>query len=634
MNDTSKRPVFTWILLGWIAVSFGLRLYFLDNLRWTYDEGIHVLLAQMLARGYTPYTELFVSYPPLYTWSIGWTWRLFGTIESLQILMSLYTMTGLLGVGLIAWRLGGLWAGICASIFLSLEPGFFRGSRGVLTEVPSISVAALAIACAAVYLWGDEAHKNWGWLAVSGVTLAASLMLKILSPFVAGLVPLMILIRQLQIGNQQDRSQFWRRLVIDGLIWGLALILPILAFTLIYDVPALFNQVIRFRFASRGAYEGEINNFLFMFSFLRDNWVISMLALVGLWPLGRQRLRQGWFVLIWLMLAVTFAMIQVPLRDKHLPLLLPPLSIMAGMGLGWLVQLARGMRRQKKLAGILSTVLVIALLLVYIWQTGQVFAGYNGYQPQYLSGSDQILVDFIQRFTAPDDCLITDAPTLAFVANRPVPPNLAEVSSARLRSGYLTYDELVSTTEAYGCQAVAPVAKRLKRTHPDFVEWAKGRFLGLWLYDGGTEVLLAQPIAKLQPTHPLHITFGEQVELMGFDVMQEDVGADRAVYLSLYWRARKPFTTDYTVFVHLRDGSNNTLVNGDHQPYNGHVPTSRWPVGQTVKETIRMDLPHNLPGGEYRIVVGLYSLDTLERLPVNDDVSGESAVVISGILVQ
>ncbi len=57
-------------------------------------------------------------------------------------------------------------------------------------------------------------------------------------------------------------------------------------------------------------------------------------------------------------------------------------------------------------------------------------------------------------------------------------------------------------------------------------------------------------------------------------------------------------------------------------------------MGQTVKETIRMDLPHNLPGGEYRIVVGLYSLDTLERLPVNDDVSGESAVVISGILVQ
>ena len=162
-----------------IGVSFGLRLYFLDNLRWTYDEGIHVLLAQMLARGYTPYTELFVSYPPLYTLSIDWTWRLFGTVESLQILMSLYTMAGLAGVGLIAWRLGGFWAGIFAPIFISLEPWFFQGSRAVLTEVPSISMASLAIAFAAFYLWRPGRNPGQGWLVASGVTLALSLMLKI-----------------------------------------------------------------------------------------------------------------------------------------------------------------------------------------------------------------------------------------------------------------------------------------------------------------------------------------------------------------------------------------------------------------------------------------------------------------------
>ena len=164
MTDIAKRPStnFIWLLVGWIAVSFGLRLYFLDNLRWTYDEGIHALLAQLLARGYEPYREVFISYPPLYTLSIDWGWRVFGSVEGLQIVMTLYTMPGLLAVGLIGWRLGGTWAGLAAAIFVSLEPEFFRGSRAVLTEVPALSMAALSIALAAFYYWGPPQKSGPG----------------------------------------------------------------------------------------------------------------------------------------------------------------------------------------------------------------------------------------------------------------------------------------------------------------------------------------------------------------------------------------------------------------------------------------------------------------------------------------
>jgi hypothetical protein len=633
MTETKKRPpaVFIWALLAWIVISFGLRLYFLDNLRWTYDEGIHVLMAQMLARGYAPYEEIFVSYPPLYTLSVDWAWRLFGSVEALQILMSLYALTGLLAVGLIAQRLGGPGAGIAAAIFLSLEPLFFQGSRAVLTEVPSISVASLAVALAAFYLWGPERSRGRGWLIASGVTLAASLMLKILSPFVAGLIGLMILARRFQTADRRSGASFWRGVALDGAIWGLALVLPMAALTLMFNVPALIDQAIRFRFASRGAYEGETNNFLFMLSFLRDNWVISLLALGGLWFIVRDRFREGWFVPVWLLLAVLFALIQVPLRDKHLPLLLPPVSIMAGIGAGWLFRGMGTVRRQKGALHPWSRLLVTGLLMIYVWRTGQVFAGYTGYQLSYLGDSEQILVDFIQKFTAPDDCLITDDPTLAFVAGRPVPPNLAEASSARLRSGYLTTEMLIETAAQTDCQVVAPVADRFQRSAVEFVEWAKANYLGLWLYDQATAVMLVKPVAHSAPEHFMQAQFETQVELVGFDLSP---AADGAAHLSLYWRPLRAFEQDYTIFVHLRDAQNNTLLNADHQPYNGLVPTTRWPGGDLIKETIRLDLAQT-PPGVYKIYVGMYVFegDEFHRLPVVADTSGESAVVIPGFVV-
>lgn len=632
MNNpsTTQSRLFGWLLAAWIVISFGLRLLFLDNLRWTYDEGIHVLFAQMLARGFEPYREVFVSYPPLYTLSMDWTWRIFGTVESLQILMSAYTMLGLLAVGLIGWRLSGSWAGLSAAILVSLEPEFFRGSRAVLTEVPSLSVAALAVAFAAIYLWQIDPKRERLWLIASGIALAVSLMLKILSPHVLGLIPLMILVRH---GRRPEiRAIDWGKIIRDGLLWGLAVLLPILALSLLYDLPSLYDQAIRFRFATRGAYEGEVNNFRFALSFLQTNGLMSLLAAIGLIVMIRQKWAEGWFVVVWLLLAFTFAMIQVPLRDKHLPLLLMPLAILAGLGLAGLVRLARNQSTKPlalRLLGLAAVGLVVSL---YLWQTAQVLAQFGAAQTQYLNEDNHQLVAYISRFTAPNDCLITDDPTLAFISDRPVPPALAEASSARLRSGYLTTDDLIAITTAHECQIVAPVAVRFKRSAPDFVEWAKSAYLGLWLYDNETEVLMAKPTQNSQPHYSILARFDDQVKLLGVDRYPIEANT---THLSFYWQALKPFAADYTVFVHVRDEANNTVINADHQPYDGRVSTSIWPVNQTIKESIRLDLPADIAPGTYDIYVGLYLYDgtNFNRLPLKDDQSGENAVVIGQLVV-
>ncbi|MEW5960922.1 MAG: hypothetical protein AB1801_24615, partial [Chloroflexota bacterium] len=58
----------------------------------------------------------------------------------------------------------------------------------------------------------------------------------------------------------------------------------------------------------------------------------------------------------------------------------------------------------------------------------------------------------------------------------------------------------------------------------------------------------------------------------------------------------------------------------------GAYPTTHWLPGETVIDPITLSLPKNLPPGRYSLYVGLYRLDTLERLSVANDATGENAV--------
>jgi hypothetical protein len=85
---------------------------------------------------------------------------------------------------------------------------------------------------------------------------------------------------------------------------------------------------------------------------------------------------------------------------------------------------------------------------------------------------------------------------------------------------------------------------------------------------------------------------------------------------------------DYSVFVHLRNAEGVTVAQRDTQPLDGLYPTSQWRVGETVAQPLEFGLPDDLADGTYALYIGLYRLDTLTRLPVTDDTSGENALVL------
>jgi hypothetical protein len=49
-------------------------------------------------------------------------------------------------------------------------------------------------------------------------------------------------------------------------------------------------------------------------------------------------------------------------------------------------------------------------------------------------------------------------------------------------------------------------------------------------------------------------------------------------------------------------------------PGDGSVPTSRWKVDDRIDDYYSLQLPPDLPPGDYRLVVGLYDLASGRRL--------------------
>lgn len=134
--------------------------------------------------------------------------------------------------------------------------------------------------------------------------------------------------------------------------------------------------------------------------------------------------------------------------------------------------------------------------------------------------------------------------------------------------------------------------------------------------DAGETIGLGRIVVKNdQPCkidHPANITFGGSIKLIGYRIEQSKVVGDPARVI-LCWESLKPTPIDYTVFVHVP--VENGAITADAQPRGGNYPTSAWTVGEQIEDS------HPLPAVVDLIVkqasVGLYRLDTGERLPID-----------------
>ncbi|UCG24726.1 MAG: DUF2723 domain-containing protein [Chloroflexota bacterium] len=94
------------------------------------------------------------------------------------------------------------------------------------------------------------------------------------------------------------------------------------------------------------------------------------------------------------------------------------------------------------------------------------------------------------------------------------------------------------------------------------------------------------------------------------------------INVTLQWQSLAPAEESYTVFVHLIDLANQPLVALDYTPLGGSTPTHlwipKWLPGQQMTDPYRLQLPEDLPPGDYLIEAGLYEMTGGRRLHLAD----------------
>ena len=128
------------------------------------------------------------------------------------------------------------------------------------------------------------------------------------------------------------------------------------------------------------------------------------------------------------------------------------------------------------------------------------------------------------------------------------------------------------------------------------------------------EAKLAPPEVAPVVAHPLEVDLADGVTLRGYDLSATIAAPGEVITLTLYWEARARPSTDYQVFVHLVGEGPEPVAQGDGPPLLGDYPTTMWAPGEVIADPHPVALPADLPSGRYRLLVGMYDLETLARL--------------------
>jgi hypothetical protein len=125
----------------------------------------------------------------------------------------------------------------------------------------------------------------------------------------------------------------------------------------------------------------------------------------------------------------------------------------------------------------------------------------------------------------------------------------------------------------------------------------------------------------------LYVPFEHNIELLAYDLPDTSAHPGDTLRVTLYWHTTGEVPDNYQVFVHLAPlGSDTPLAQSDKlNP--GDYPTTRWEPDRYVRDAHVIDLPDDLPAGDYLLTFGLYDRDTDTRLLTEGEYPDDKAIV-------
>ena len=141
--------------------------------------------------------------------------------------------------------------------------------------------------------------------------------------------------------------------------------------------------------------------------------------------------------------------------------------------------------------------------------------------------------------------------------------------------------------------------------------------LALLLREGGVWVQ-SPPDAALLAQTPVQFALGDHIRLIGYDLNGTSFRPGERVELRVYWTTDGSIPHGYSSFVHISTGGPPLAQADKLNP--ASLPTVTWTAGGSIHDDYTIDLPADMPAGEYQVFIGLY---TCETRPAGDCGNGD-----------
>lgn len=161
-----------------------------------------------------------------------------------------------------------------------------------------------------------------------------------------------------------------------------------------------------------------------------------------------------------------------------------------------------------------------------------------------------------------------------------------------------------------------------------------GAALALFALTAGYSNMVFQPVVPQLPAYFNPVVFGNDIVLLESALEGPRPLRGATIDVMLVWQTRRPIPRDYTVFAQIQADSNAVVAQHDGNPVDGKRPTSGWRVGETFVDRHQITIPTGLPAGHYRVVAGLYKLETGDRLPIQTDIGIKDQVTVAELNIE
>lgn len=132
--------------------------------------------------------------------------------------------------------------------------------------------------------------------------------------------------------------------------------------------------------------------------------------------------------------------------------------------------------------------------------------------------------------------------------------------------------------------------------------------------------------ADLDGMMPLDADIGGVARVVGYAVNRDPAHPGESLDVTVHWLPQAVTQQPYTVFVHLYEPALGSIAQQDAYPLSGKYATTVWAPGRAFLDTYSLSVSDDAPiTGDARLVMGLYDLQTMQRLPVTGRDAGPEA---------